>query len=173
MHLICGILHLDGGSADDARLRAMIAQLDVPRLKPAVRLWREGAIALSVLDFTAPGKSTSALPEQGASIIAADVRFDDPAMIQKIEGATAPPPEDALLLQFLKTHGPISLDRILGDFAFACWDRNSQRLTCGRDTFGIRPFSYVYQPGGFSLSPRCRRLCMAAASSRRGSMKTS
>ena len=31
---------------------------------------------------------------------------------------------------------------LLGDFAFALWDRDARRLFCARDPMGIRPFFY-------------------------------
>src|ERR1035437_4168931 len=78
--------------------------------------------------------------------MAADVRLDDPETLRQAIGAALPISEDALLLAVLENYGPAGLDRVLGDFAFANWNRNTQRLTCGRDAFGIRPFAYVYQP---------------------------
>lgn len=37
--------------------------------------------------------------------------------------------------------------RILGDFAFAVWDKANKTLFCARDVFGARPFYYHHQPG--------------------------
>ena len=147
MQLICGIFQLDGANAPEERLRAMIAQMDVPRLHPSLRHWRDGSVALAVLDFSARGGAASALPEQHASIMAADVRLDSPVTLRQAVGAAASTSENGLLLAALELYGPGGLDRVLGDFAFASWNRSTQRLTCGRDAFGIRPFAYVYQPG--------------------------
>ena len=55
MQLICGIFQLDGANANEERLRAMMAQMDVPRLRPSLRHWRDGSVALAVLDFSARG----------------------------------------------------------------------------------------------------------------------
>jgi asparagine synthase (glutamine-hydrolysing) len=67
--------------------------------------------------------------------------------LRQAVGAAASTSENALLLAALEMYGPAGLDRVLGDFAFASWNRSTQHLTCGRDAFGIRPFAYVYQPG--------------------------
>ncbi len=147
MRLICGIFRLDGADAAEELLRKMIAQMEVPRLNPALRLWRDGPVALAVLDFSARGKAESALPEHQASILAADIRLDEPAALQKMAGASGFVSEDALLLTILDRYGPAGLKRVLGDFAFASWSKSTQRLTCGRDAFGIRPFAYVHRPG--------------------------
>ena len=132
MRLICGLMRLDGGNADEALLRRMAAQMDVPRLKPGLAVWREGQVALAVLDFAA-GDVT--LAQAGAHVIAADVRLDEPQ---------TPDPQDAQLLVALQAG---RLAEVMGDFAFARWDRETQTMTCGRDIFGIRPFCYSHQPG--------------------------
>jgi asparagine synthase (glutamine-hydrolysing) len=146
MRLICGVLHLDGAHAREDLLRTMAAQMDVPRLRPSLRLWRDGPVGLAVLDFSARGAPAPALPETAASIMAADVRLDEPDALARMLDRDAPQAEDALLLEALERFGSSGLDRVLGDFAFARWDANAQRLVCARDMFGIRPFAYVYQP---------------------------
>ena len=97
MRLICGILHLDGANASEDLLRAMAAQMDVPRLRPSLSLWRDGPVGLAVLDFSARGGPAPALPETAASIIAADVRLDEPvALAREIGRRCAAIAEDAL-----------------------------------------------------------------------------
>lgn len=147
MRLICGVLHLDGANASEDLLRAMAAQMNVPRLRPSLRLWREGPVALAVLDFSARGAPVSVLPETARSIMAADVRLDEPIALARTLGGDAPEIEDALLLAALERSGPSGLNQVLGDFAFASWNKNAQRLVCARDAFGIRPLAYAHQPG--------------------------
>lgn len=147
MRLICGMLHLDGAHASEDLLRAMVAQMDVPRLRPALRLWRDGPIGLAVLDFASRDASAPALFETAASVIAADIRLDEPVELARMLRLNGGEPEDALLLAVLETYGVHGLDRVLGDFAFARWDADAQCLICGRDMFGIRPLAYVHQPG--------------------------
>ena len=147
MRLICGVLHLDGAHANEDLLRAMAAQMDVPRLRPALRLWREGPVGLGLLDFAARDASAPALPETAASIITADVRLDEPVALAHMLGRKGGEAEDALLLAAFERFGSSGLDRVLGDFAFARWNANAQQLVCGRDMFGIRPLAYVHQPG--------------------------
>jgi asparagine synthase (glutamine-hydrolysing) len=147
MRLICGVLHLDGANASEELLRAMAAQMEVKRLRPSLCLWRNGPAGLAVLDFSARGEPAPALPELGASTIAADVRLDEPVALAQTLNGDAPVKEDALLLAVLERDGPSGLDRVLGDFALASWNKTTQRLVCARDAFGIRPFAYVYQQG--------------------------
>jgi asparagine synthase (glutamine-hydrolysing) len=39
-----------------------------------------------------------------------------------------------------------------GDFAFAIWDKNRQKLFCARDQIGIKPFYYYYKDGVFAFA---------------------
>ena len=100
-----------------------------------------------MLDFSARGAPASRLPELAGSVIAADMRLDEPLALARTLGRDAAQAEDALLLAAFDRFGPSGLDRVLGDFAFASWDANAQRLICARDLFGIRPLAYVHQPG--------------------------
>ena len=145
MRLICGVFQLDGRDASETMLHAMVARMDVPRLRPAHRLWRAGPVGLAVLDFSARGATS--LPEIAGVTIAADVRLDQPEIVRGWVGATATEQDDALLLAHLNRTGPSDLSRVLGDFAFAQWHGGNHHLTCGRDVFGIRPLSYVHLPG--------------------------
>src|SRR5579872_311444 len=147
MRLICGIFQLDGTPASEPLLQKMISQLNVPRLRPSVGVWRNGPVALAVLDFSARGGPASALPEDASTVVCADVRLDERDALARSLGVASRQSDDALLLQALGRNGPRGLDQMYGDFAFAAWNKSTQRLTCGRDVFGIRPFFYTHQPG--------------------------
>ena len=157
MRLICGLFHLDGANANEDLLRAMAAQMDLPPLRPSLRLWQSGPVGFAVLDFSVRCAPAPALPETARSIMAADVRLDEPIALAARLGGDAPKTEDALLLAMLESSGPSALDQVLGDFAFASWNKNAQRLVCARDAFGIRPLAYVHKPGklfAFASFPR-------------------
>src|ERR1700734_1756291 len=127
MRLICGLLNLDGANASADLLRAMAAEMVLPRLRPGLSLWRDGPVGLAALDFSRRGGSAGTLPEMAGTVIAPDVRLDELATPERF--------------------GPSALNRVLGDFAFAHWQKSAGRLVCGRDIFGVRPFAYVHQPG--------------------------
>jgi asparagine synthase (glutamine-hydrolysing) len=147
MRLVCGLVRFDGAGAAYELLHAMVAQMSGSRRPSQMIVWNDHAVALALLDFSGRGEVPSALPERDGMLMAADVRLDDPTALQQSIGTFGSMPEDMLLLTFLKKCGPDDLGRILGDFAFASWDRKKQRLTCGRDVFGVRPLAYVHHPG--------------------------
>ena len=45
---------------------------------------------------------------------------------------------------------------LLGDFSFAIYDIDAQRLFCARDPMGIKPFYYCHHPLGFAFSTSLR-----------------
>jgi asparagine synthase (glutamine-hydrolysing) len=52
-----------------------------------------------------------------------------------------------VLAELLSTRQNAALQLLNGMFAFAFYDRQSQKLTCARDRLGIKPFYYSYSPG--------------------------
>jgi asparagine synthase (glutamine-hydrolysing) len=144
MRLICGIVRLDGGAADERQLRAMAASMSRPAAVPKLGLWREGPAALAVLDFN-PGATAEPLA-QGQSVMVADVRLDEPDRVARSLGI-APVQEDRLLAETLWRSGRDGVAALAGDFAFASWDSSRGVLTCGRDAIGVRPFNYAHVPG--------------------------
>src|SRR5205814_9802906 len=50
-----------------------------------------------------------------------------------------PPRAAALALSAISAWGEAALDRIVGPFALAAWDRERRRLLCARDYMGLRP----------------------------------
>lgn len=49
-----------------------------------------------------------------------------------------------VLLYAYREWGERVVDRLLGMFAFAIWDKHEQRLFCARDRIGIKPFYYHF-----------------------------
>ena len=45
-----------------------------------------------------------------------------------------------MILRAYQTWGENCVGHLLGDFAFAIWDRPKQRLFCARDHLGVKPF---------------------------------
>jgi asparagine synthase (glutamine-hydrolysing) len=82
----------------------------------------------------------------GSLVLAADVRLDNRAELARSLGIGAHTLgslcDAALLMQALERWGEHALDRLVGDFAFALWDEQGQRLLLARDFMGRRPLHY-------------------------------
>lgn len=66
--------------------------------------------------------------------------------------------DPALFLECWQAWGTDSLKQITGEFAFALWDRTSQRLFAGRDKVGVKPFHYTWQGETFYFSSEIKPL---------------
>ncbi len=51
------------------------------------------------------------------------------------------------IVQAYAAHGPACVERFNGDFAYALWDRDAQRLVLARDRMGVRPLYYTVHGG--------------------------
>ncbi|MBX8539433.1 asparagine synthase (glutamine-hydrolyzing) [Pseudomonas cichorii] len=63
-----------------------------------------------------------------------------------------------VLLYAYREWGERCVDRFLGMFAFAIWDRAEQRLFCARDRIGIKPFYYHFDGRKLSFSSEIKAL---------------
>lgn len=87
----------------------------------------------------------------------ADCRLDNADVLRrKLDG----PPRSgaALILDAYRHWGEAMMEHIEGDFAFAIWDPDRQRLFFGRDRFGVKPFFYLEQPGRFLFASEVKGL---------------
>jgi len=60
--------------------------------------------------------------------------------------------DSALILRAYEVWGPDCVDHLVGDFAFAVWDRRERRLFCARDHMGLKPSYYYHDSRRFLLA---------------------
>ena len=99
--------------------------------------------------WTTPGSLNEKLPLSNASgdlIITADARIDNrDELIEALDlnGRLRQTITDSeLILAAFERWGEGCPERLLGDFSFAIWDRQKNRLFCARDHMGVKPFYY-------------------------------
>ena len=56
------------------------------------------------------------------------------------------------IVRAYETWGEDCVDHLIGDFAFAIWDKRRKRLFCARDHFGVKPFFYSRVGNSFVFS---------------------
>ena len=101
------------------------------------------------------GRSGNALHiDRGSGLaVVADVRLDDRSAL--CDALSAPHAERAglddrdLIARAWARWGRDCPDHLLGDYAFAVWDRRARTLFCARDHMGVRPFYYAETARGF------------------------
>ena len=97
-----------------------------------------------------------AASEDGRFVLVADLRIDNrDELISDLSLGTAAGPrlsDSALLLRAWLAWGRRLTERMIGDFAFALWDRNERSLWLARDTAGERPLHYRRGDGFFAFA---------------------
>jgi asparagine synthase (glutamine-hydrolysing) len=163
---IAGIVHFDGAGVDRRLLRRMTDSMAV-RGPDRQDIWLDGPVGfghalLHTNEGTAGQQPTSL---DGQVWITADARIDARTdLVRKLNARRSHPvgeENDAqLILHAYSEWGERCVDYLLGDFAFAIWDRRARRLFCARDRFGIKPFYYAEVPGAivFSNTLACVRM---------------
>jgi asparagine synthase (glutamine-hydrolysing) len=98
----------------------------------------------------------------GAFLLAADVRLDNREDFLPrlgLRGAEAASLDDErLMLLCFERWGPEAIERFVGDFAVALWDKREQRLLLARDFAGQRPLHYHESRRGVAASSMAKGL---------------
>jgi len=63
-----------------------------------------------------------------------------------------------VLLHLYEEYGVGFLPHLRGMFAFALYDTAADKLLCGRDQFGIKPFYYYFKDGGLAFGSEIKSL---------------
>lgn len=146
---IAGVLCLDGAPADLAALERMAAALR-HRGPDRQGCRQDGPVAMShgMLHTTSESleERQPLVSDDGGLCLTLDGRVDNrEALRSALLAGGARPRSDTdaeLVLQAYAAWGVECADRILGDFAFAMWDRPRRRLFCARDPLGMKPLYY-------------------------------
>jgi asparagine synthase (glutamine-hydrolysing) len=117
-----------------------------------------GAVALgrSLFPTVAEDKFDRGPLSRGPFSLVADIRLDNrPELVRGLDLSSeqaAPMSDSALLFEALLTWGEKSLDRLVGEYAFALWNDDRQELLLGRDILGLRPLHYYEHQGFLAFS---------------------
>jgi asparagine synthase (glutamine-hydrolysing) len=122
-------------------------------------VWAETRVALgNCLLQTTPESAYEEMPAGDAVEtlrITADVRLDNREELIRTLGLGDLPankiPDSRLILEAYLKWGEECPAHLLGDFAFAIWDRRTRTLFCARDQFGVKPFYYCKANSRFAF----------------------
>jgi asparagine synthase (glutamine-hydrolysing) len=81
-----------------------------------------------------------------------------------LPGPWASSGDTEVLLRLLAIEGSAGLSRLVGMFAFASWDTQSQQLLLARDRLGIKPLYYRLMPDGIAFASELKALVLLGAS---------
>ena len=123
-------------------------------------VWSDGHVGLGhrLLRAT-PGPPRETLPlvsARGELTLTADARLDNRDDLIRDLGFNGRAADDIgdgeLILAAYERWGDRAPRYLIGDFAFAIWDRRRRALLCVRDRMGVRPLYYVSIPGLFAFA---------------------
>ena len=162
---ITGIYHPGGAPVDGGDLERMVDVI-VHRGPDGYGVWNEGPIGLGHrMLWTTPESRQEKLPlvkESGDLAITADARIDNRDEVLSQVGLSGFPRDgindSALILGAYQKWGERCVEHLLGDFAFAIWDKRRQVLFCARDHFGVKPFIYYSCGSLFAFASEIKAL---------------
>ena len=131
---IAGIVNLDGAPIDRDLLSRMTRFMSF-RGPDGEEVWTESNVGFGNALLRTGGRADPMLVRFGDLCITADARIDG--------GENTDLTDAERILRAYEKWGDDCVAHLIGDFAFAIWDRRSRRLFCVRDHFGVKPFFYA------------------------------
>ena len=161
MSAITGIFYRNGRSVDPKLIKSMNHRLS-HRGPDGSKVWCEGSIAFGhQMLNTTPESLNEPLPfEENGMIITADARIDNRKELSKklgIENKESVP-DSYFILKSYQKWGEKCPEELLGDFAFAIWNKNNKTLFCARDHMGVKPFYYFISDNAFFFATEMKAL---------------
>lgn len=161
MSAITGIFYRDGRKVDPELIKKMNNRLS-HRGPDGSAVWCGGSVALGhQMLWTTPESLHEKLPfEESGLVITADARIDnrkelsDELDIEDKETVS----DSYFILKAYEKWGENCPDKLLGDFAFAIWDKNEEILFCARDHMGVKPFYYYLDDETFVFGTEIKAL---------------
>ena len=158
MSAICGLFQRNAGEVLH-ELIAMLAALTAYGPDGSAH-WKGGTAGLGLQKtWVTPESQQDRLPRHDCDLrlaITADVRLDNRQSLSQALGI--PYPERArlrdseLILRAYRRWGQNCPTHLLGDFAIAIWDLQTQELFCARDHIGAKPFYYYLTAERFAFA---------------------
>ncbi len=160
---IAGFLYLDGRKADAGAIDRMTDTMS-HRGPDRRGVWREGPVAFGHQAlWTTPEASSENFPQtapRSGLVLTADARIDNRSeMIRELGPFDSHLVTDAdLILSAYRRWGMDCPKKLIGDFAFAIWDRGKNEIFCARDAFGVRPFYYFRSERIFAFASEIKAI---------------
>ncbi|MDP3566396.1 lasso peptide isopeptide bond-forming cyclase [Sediminibacterium sp.] len=161
MSAITGIFMRNGKDVDPELMKKMNKKLS-HRGPDGSDIWCEGPIGLGhQMLWTTQESLHEKLPfEEKGLVITADARIDNRDELSRELGLKDE--EDVsdsyFILKAYQMWGEDCPDKLLGDFAFAIWDKAQEKLFCARDHMGVKPFYYYLDDDMFVFGTEIKAL---------------
>jgi asparagine synthase (glutamine-hydrolysing) len=147
MNRIAGIINFDGTSVDFNDLDRMLNTMNYKE-PDGQNIWIEEGVGLGCTQIgEMPGRHDDRMLSQRSGepwVITFDGRIDNRQELfailkSHVADISKPISDDELVLAAYEKWGQDCPKHLIGDFAFAIWDRVNHTLVCVRDHFGVKP----------------------------------
>ena len=162
---ICGELSLRGQTANEQRIKAMLAQLE--RRGPddqGIYMNKQvglGHQRLAIIDLSSASHQPMHNDDKSLSIVFNGTIYNYPQLRQQLQakGVQFKSSGDTeVILGAYQVWGEHCVEKLIGMFAFAVWDDKKQKLFVARDRLGIKPFYYTKTNNGFYFASNTQAL---------------
>lgn len=149
---IAGVYNFDGRPVEASTMEAMTRALD-HRGPDGSGVWIDGSVGFAhVMLWTTPESLTEKQPLLDASgqlVVTADARIDNrDDLIRSLDlNGREDLSDSELILSAYSKWGECCPEKLVGDFAFAIWDKRKRLLFAARDRIGIKPFYCHHKDG--------------------------
>jgi asparagine synthase (glutamine-hydrolysing) len=175
---IVGIWALDGRPIESDSIEKMIAAVRY-RGPDGSGSWSDGTVWLGNVQLCTTPESLHErqplLSADGQVCLTADVRLDNRQDLQAAfatHGICLRTDTDAeLILAAYELWGEDCPTHLIGDFAFAIWDKRRKQLFCVRDPIGAKPFYYHHSETRFVFASTPTALFAEGTIARRPNLK--
>lgn len=163
MSAITGIFYRDGRSVSSEQITKMNNRLS-HRGPDGSKVWVDGPVAFGhQMLHTTPESLKEELPFEDADsglVITSDARIDNRDELAPLVGLedVEDIPDSLFILKSYQKWGEECPEKLLGDFAFAIWDKNNEKLFCARDHMGVKPFYYYLSDKFFFFATEIKAL---------------
>ena len=162
---IVGIHYLDERPVERENLSKMVDVL-AHRGPDGADIWVDGCVGFGHrMLWTTPESLIEKLPlvnQREDLVITADARIDNrDELIAALQINNRPSDkvvDSELILAAYEKWGEDCPKHLLGDFAFAIWDKRREILFCARDHFGVKPFYYYSDNNTFAFGSEIKAI---------------
>ncbi|MCB9435362.1 MAG: lasso peptide isopeptide bond-forming cyclase [Anaerolineales bacterium] len=146
MSAIAGVIRFGGESIAPQVLHKILGLMQ-HRSPDGSQTWENptAAIGHGMLQTTSSSLHETLPLETDRYVITTDVRLDNRQELFDLLGLSNGTTDSNLILAAYQRWGITSPSYLLGDFVYAIWDKQEQRLFCARDHMGTKQLYYVWK----------------------------
>lgn len=168
---MCGIVGIIGPKAELEVVKRMSSALQ-HRGPDGSGVWSDSGVALGhrrlkIIDLSEAGRQPMTTSDGRYTIVYNGEVYNYEVLKKELADFQFHSQTDTeVILYAFMRWGVGCLQKLVGMFAFAIWDKTEQTLFCARDRLGIKPFYYASLDGNFVFGSEIRTLLAAGVESK-------